>query len=85
MSPPSHIRRESLTGMPFSDILGIHSHTALFASSLDFILVFRMTGLIWDNLFGYFALHECLTLQGAGSFGIIGIGIVAICNGQMHF
>ncbi|OHS96636.1 hypothetical protein TRFO_37131 [Tritrichomonas foetus] len=53
-------------------------NVGFFASDLDFVLLFRLTGVVWNGLFGYIFLGERLSLLGFLSLGIVLIGIIAI-------
>lgn len=51
---------------------------SIYASDIDFILLFRLTGIIWNGLFGFLFLHERLSSLGFFSLGIVLFGIVFI-------
>lgn len=49
-----------------------------FASALDFVLLFRLTGLFWNGIFGFLFLGERLNLLGFASLLIVLCGIILI-------
>ena len=52
------------------------SNLSLFVSSVDFVTIFRMTGLVWNSLVGYFILHERVNTKSAMALAIIVIGMI---------
>lgn len=51
---------------------------SIFASDIDFVLLFRLTSVVWNGLFGYLFLNEQLSYLGFLSLGIVLIGIFFI-------
>lgn len=63
----------------FVNTLGlIIMNLGLFASDLDFILLFRLTGLVWNGLFGFIFLGERLSFLGLCSLFIVIFGMIFI-------
>lgn len=49
-----------------------------FASDLDFVLLMRLTTLVWHSLFGYVFLGERLSSLGMFAFSMVAVGIVLV-------
>lgn len=75
---PSQIWNLLLISSLFNTVGIIVMNIGFFASALDFVLLFRLTSLVWNGLFGFLFLNERLNFLGFSSLGIVFVGILLI-------
>lgn len=75
---PNQIWNLLLLSSLFNSVGIIVMNVGFFASALDFVLLFRLTSLVWNGLFGFLFLDERLNILGFSSLGIVFGGIVLI-------
>ena len=57
-------------------LLAVIANLSLFVSAVDFVTIFRMTGLVWNSIIGYFVLHERLSARTWMALGVIVVGML---------
>lgn len=75
---PSQIWNWLLLSSLFNTVGIIVVNIGFFASALDFVLLFRLTSLVWNGIFGFLFLDERLNCLGFSSLGVVFGGIFFI-------
>ena len=74
------VPRPVMKWLIISSVIGVVSMTSMnigfFVSSLDFVLLFRLTNIVWTGLFGILFLGEKLSLQGFAALAVVFLGII---------
>jgi hypothetical protein len=80
--PPSQIIFWLIFGVAIDSLGYLFSSYSTYVSSIDFRLLFRMSGLFWNSLFGLLFLGEAISRRGIMSLIVVFVGL---CLSMYHF
>jgi drug/metabolite transporter (DMT)-like permease len=78
--PPPMIFGWLATGGIIESLSAILNTLGYFASALDFVILMRLSGLVWNGVFGFLFFGERLSLLGFVSVALIFLGVLLVAS-----